>query len=224
MKKTLKTILLATIILTSCSDSDDLPIVEENPTIESTTTDQTVQTTFTSMKISGKVTPNGNQEILSRGVCWSESSNPTIENNKTEETSNIFTSDIQGLTENTTYHFRIYATTSQSTYYSEEFTYSTSVFAGSTWDFHVIFSENTSWHANVIFYEDGTTMYDEPDCPGCYTSYGTWSLDGNNLHYDMDNTDQDQEYVFDGTISENTMSGTYNFVDLTNPWTAELID
>lgn len=223
MKKTLKTILLTTVILTSCSDSDDSPIVEEKPTIESTTTEETVQITFTSMKISGKVTPEGNQQINARGVCWSESTNPTIDDNKTEESSNIFTSDIQELTENTTYHFRIYATTSESTYYSEEFTYSTSVFAGTTWDFHLIYSEDTSWHADVIFNEDGTTVYDEPECPGCYTSYGIWELNGNELYYEMDEG-MTNAYVFTGTISENTMSGTWNFGAETKQWTAEIIE
>lgn len=223
MKKILNTLLLSGIILSGCSDSDDSPMVEEKPTIESTTTEGTVQITFTSMKISGKVTPEGNQQINARGVCWSESTNPTIDDNKTEESSNIFTSDIQELTENTTYHFRIYATTSESTYYSEEFTYSTSVFAGTTWDFHLIYSEGASWHADVIFNEDGTTVYDEPDCPGCYTSYGIWSLDGNNLYYEKD-TGETQAYVFTGTISENTMSGTWNFGAETKQWTAEIIE
>lgn len=222
MKKTLKILLLSGIALSGCSD-DDSPVPESNPVFENTTTEQSSEPTFTSMKISGKITTSGNGEITARGVCWSESHNPTIENSKTAENANVFTADVQELTAVTAYYFRLYAMVSGKTFYSDEFTYSTSVFAGTAWDFHLIYSEDLSWHADVIFNEDGTTVYDEPDCPGCYTSYGIWELNGNELYYEKD-TGETEAYVFTGTISENTMSGTWNFGSETKQWTAELID
>lgn len=53
-------------------------------------------------------------------------------------------------------------------------TISTSVFADTVWDFHLIHSATTDWHADVTFYADSTTKYDEPSDPGTYTTYGTW--------------------------------------------------
>jgi len=222
MKKILKTLIFSGIILTGCSD-DDTIAVENNPVVESTTTEQNVDTTFTSMKISGKVTESGSNEITSRGVCWSESPNPTVDDNKTTESNNIFTSDIQNLIAGTTYHFRVYAVTPTGTFYSDEFNYKTSEFAGTKWDFLLIYDDNISWHADVIFNEDGTTVYDEPDAPGQFTSYGIWSLNGNELYYEMVEG-MTSGYVFTGEIVENNMSGTWNFGALIKQWTAVLIE
>lgn len=76
-------------------------------------------------------------ETIEYGVCWSESSNPTIDNN---HTSYIFTPSgtnlphssvhdflIDNLTANTTYHIRAYAVTSQGDIYynNEERTFTT---------------------------------------------------------------------------------------------------
>ena len=94
-----------------------------------------------------------------------------------------------------------------------------------TWDFLVIFEDNSSWHADVTFYPDGTTRYDEPADPGTYLSFGTWSIEGNILYYIMDSSDPvGTAYHFTGTLSCNTMNGTYTFPGWIGPftWTATL--
>ena len=90
-----------------------------------------------------------------------------------------------------------------------------------TWDFLIIFSENTFWHADVTFYADGTTRYDEPDYPGTYLFFGTWSMEGNVLYYVL-NPDWPNHYHFTGTLSGNTMSGTWTWGDELKTWTATL--
>lgn len=57
-----------------------------------------------------------------RGVCWSESANPTVSNSHTTNGSGIgcFTSNITGLTDNTKYYVRAYATDSKGTSYGEQ--------------------------------------------------------------------------------------------------------
>jgi hypothetical protein len=92
--------------------------------------------------------------------------------------------------------------------------------ANTTWDFIIVQSTTVTWHADVIFYENGTTIYDEPDSPGLYTTYGTWSLSGNTLSYDMDASDSSNNYVFIGTISGANMNGTYSFGSETKTWHA----
>jgi len=52
----------------------------------------------------GVVTSDGGAEVIARGVCWSTSQNPSIDNNKTIDGAGIgnFTSIINGLTSNIT--------------------------------------------------------------------------------------------------------------------------
>jgi hypothetical protein len=75
----------------------------------------------------GTVTDDGGLEVLARGVCWSTSSNPTINDNHTIDGDNIgdFTSRITGLTNNTTYYVRAYSSTNQCTSYGGEVCFTT---------------------------------------------------------------------------------------------------
>lgn len=87
----------------------------------------------------------------------------------------------------------------------------------STWDVTIFFNSSTSWHADVTFYSNGTTKYDEPSYPGLYLSYGKWSLSGNQIHWDIG---PGSSYIFDGTIKDNSMSGTFVYVGETKTWSA----
>ncbi len=62
-----------------------------------------------------------------RGVCWSVSPNPTVSNSHTTDGSGTgsFTSNITGLTANTTYYVRAYATNSAGTSYGEQKSFTT---------------------------------------------------------------------------------------------------
>jgi hypothetical protein len=92
-----------------------------------------------------------------------------------------------------------------------------------TWDFTVNYSETVLWHADVTFYPDGTTKYDEPDDPGIYVFYGTWSMEGNILFYIMDSSGGlGTNYQFTGTLSGITMNGTFTLGDGTGTWSATL--
>jgi hypothetical protein len=78
--------------------------------------------TAVSAIISGFVNSSGGNPVLSRGVCWSTDPNPTISGNKTVDGSGTgaFTSSITGLSPNTTYYVRSYATNSVGTAYGVE--------------------------------------------------------------------------------------------------------
>lgn len=208
------------IIFSSCTKDEEAQA--SAPTVESETTSANVEVTYTTVEISGDVSSTGGSEIVSRGVCWSTDPSPTIDDNKTVEATNTFTTTVSDLMANTTYYFRVYATNDAATGYGAQQSYSTSSLDSTTWDFLLIHDSNTSWNADVFFKADGTTVYDEPANPGLYTTYGTWSLNGNTLSYDMDSTDAtNTSYQFTGTLSTNTMSGTYTFG--TSPdktWTA----
>lgn len=216
-------LLIFTVLFFISCDDDDGPVTSA-PEISSTTTEQNAEITYTSIEISGDVTSDGGSDVTSRGVCWSINQNPTTSDNITTETSNEFTSLVEGLTANTTYHFRVYATNSTGTSYGNPITLNTSSLDGTTWDFTISLDNTTpnyTWNADIIFNPDGTTVYDEPSSPGTYTTYGVWSLNGNTLEYNMDSSTSNGVYEFTGTLNGNTMSGTFLFPGYSNPvWSA----
>ena len=59
----------------------------------------------------GSVSVDGAGTVTDKGVCWSTSQNPTIDNNKISNGAGIgsFTSNIVNLTQNTTYYVKAYA-------------------------------------------------------------------------------------------------------------------
>ena len=75
----------------------------------------------------GNVSDDGGFSITSRGVCWSTSSNPTISDNYTNDGSGTgsFISNITGLTVNTTYYIRAYATNENGIVYGDEKSFTT---------------------------------------------------------------------------------------------------
>ena len=92
----------------------------------------TLTTTISSIKgtsavIGGDITNNGGGAVTSRGVCWGTSSNPTTGDNSTVNGSGtgIFTSNLSGLTRNTTYYVRAYAINSAGISYGNEMSFTT---------------------------------------------------------------------------------------------------
>ena len=208
--------------IASC-ESDDSEVIS-NATIN--TTEATAEITFTTMKISGKVVSNDGNEITSQGICWSENPNPTISNDKITENTASFSSVISDLTVNTTYYFRIFATTSASTTYSKEISLKTRSLGNTKWKFTVVDPSMNTVLANVDFKDDNTTKYFEECQSGidCYEPNGTWSLEGNKLKYIGEGSDPaTSTHVFTGTITGLTMKGTYeHLIDLDGTWNAVL--
>ena len=83
--------------------------------------------TSTTATSGGTVSADAGASVTARGVCWSITSNPTIDNSKTTDGSGIgaFTSAITGLTSGTTYYVRSYATNSVGTTYGPEISFTT---------------------------------------------------------------------------------------------------
>nr|MCR4811574.1 hypothetical protein [Bacteroidales bacterium] len=95
------------------------------PTVTTSTVSNTTSSTAT---CGGNVTNDGNATVTARGVCWSTSHNPTVSNSHTTDGSGTgnYTSSMTGLSANTTYYVRAYATNSAGTAYGEERTFTTS--------------------------------------------------------------------------------------------------
>lgn len=84
----------------------------------------------------GIVNSDGGATVTARGVCWNLTGNPTISDNSTFNGSGngAFTSSITGLSENTKYYVRAYATNSKGTSYGYEESFFTLESAGSLID------------------------------------------------------------------------------------------
>jgi lysophospholipase L1-like esterase len=93
-----------------------------------TTTEVTSITTNSAIS-GGNITSDGGGTISARGVCWSNSANPTTENSHTSDGTGTgsFASNITGLTANTTYHVRAYAINSAGTAYGSDVSFTTAV-------------------------------------------------------------------------------------------------
>jgi len=119
-----------------------------------------------SAKVVGEVISDGGAFVTARGVCWSESPNPTISDYKTINGSGEgnYVSPISGLDPSTAYYVKLYATNSAGTQYSTELSFKT--WAGSVVDidgniyYSVVIGEQT-WmqsNLNVTHYADGTPL------------------------------------------------------------------
>ena len=75
----------------------------------------------------GNVTFDGGSAVTARGVCWSTTQNPTVNDMHTTNGTGIgsFASHIAGLHSDTTYYVRAYATNSVGTAYGEERSFTT---------------------------------------------------------------------------------------------------
>jgi len=77
----------------------------------------------TSAVCTGNVTSDGGSSLIERGICWSETSLPTVNDNKVADESpgsGPFTGIITGLNTNTIYYVRAYATNEKGTAYGLE--------------------------------------------------------------------------------------------------------
>lgn len=94
------------------------------PSLTTTTPSSIASTTVTS---GGNVTSDGGATVSSRGVCWSSSPNPTISNSFTTNGSGtgVFVSNLTGLTPQTLYYLRAWATNNVGTSYGNQVSFTT---------------------------------------------------------------------------------------------------
>jgi hypothetical protein len=106
------------IFFTSCKKEETLPDVTTIPVTNITQTSALAGVT---------VTDDGGAEVTAMGFCWSTSPNPTINSNRMDIGTGIgsFTRVLNGLTANTKYYVRAFATNSAGTNYGNEVTFTT---------------------------------------------------------------------------------------------------
>lgn len=119
--------------ISEASDGDPADMSDSIFTIKATTPSLTTNVitsiTPSSAVCGGNITSDGGASVTSRGVCWSTSANPTTADSKTQDGNGIgsFTSTITGLSYNTTYYVRAYATNSMGTSYGNNRNFTTTI-------------------------------------------------------------------------------------------------
>ena len=75
----------------------------------------------------GEVVADGGSSVIARGVVWDVNPDPIIDGDKTTDGigSGTFTSELNNLTESTTYYYRAYATNSNKTVYGSTYSFQT---------------------------------------------------------------------------------------------------
>ena len=100
---------------------------KKDPVIPTLTTSTLSNITINSVSSGGVITKDGGAAVTARGVCWGTSENPVATGSHTSDDSGIgsFVSNITGLTPNTMYHIRAYATNKAGTAYGDDISFTT---------------------------------------------------------------------------------------------------
>jgi Ig-like domain-containing protein len=105
------------------------PTKTSTPMAPTVTTQAVTNITTTTATSNGNITALGIPNPTQHGVVWSTSANPTTANNKTTDgpvsATGAFISQMTGLTANTLYYVRAYATNDAGTVYGAEVTFTT---------------------------------------------------------------------------------------------------
>ena len=96
-------------------------------TVPVITTSAVTNITAVSATSGGNITSDGGSVVTARGICWGTSENPTVSGDHTTNGNGAgnFVSSMTGLTANTTYYVRAYATNAVGTAYGENVTFTT---------------------------------------------------------------------------------------------------
>lgn len=123
MKKFLPLVFVVStlIIFQQCNDETDILLPE-------LTTAAITGITHQNASSGGDVLSNGGAEVSVRGICWSTSPAPTIENDKTEDGTGkgLFVSSLANLAGETTYYVRAYAINKAGVAYGNQVAFTTS--------------------------------------------------------------------------------------------------
>lgn len=170
------------------------------PTVSTSSITNITQTTAT---VGGNVTSDGGATVTERGVCYSTTQNPTVDNSKVQIGSGIgtFTSNITGLTTNTTYYVRAYAKNSVGVNYGSQMSFKTpdapSISSNAANVTYLLVTLSGLVNANgsntTVKFEYGTT-----------TNYGTTIILGNtisgntptNVSVVINNLEPNQKYYY----------------------------
>lgn len=116
----------------------------------------------------GDVVTDGNTPVTGRGVCWSLSMNPTINNNHTADGvgTGSYVSNLSNLVPNSKYYIRSYATNSEGTGYGNEISFTTLL----SQQYHI----GQQFGGGIIFYIDDSRIHGLIAAPSNQSDAAPW--------------------------------------------------
>ncbi len=206
-------------LLIACSSSED----DSNQLPTLSTLDVSGIATTTAIA-GGNISSQGNSEIISRGVCWSTSANPTINDSKTTDGNGIgnFASNLTGLTPNTVYYVRAYATNSEGTSYGNQINFQTTNGPIAGTFVEQIYDIVTDREGNTSVTSGGSTTCMFVD--GVFFDIDPYAVSYKVTFYEMERTmagtpttyPTDIEYEFEADAGSEIYNGPYGSQTLTN--------
>jgi hypothetical protein len=162
--------------------------------------------TYSTAISGGQVKFDGNTTITSKGVCWSNSANPTISlSTKTSDGSGIesFVSNISGLSPKTTYYVRSYATNINGTSYGNQYSFTTLATIPTVYTNSINnITSSTSNSGGNISFDGGSTVLARGVC---------WNTSGNPLVSNNKTTDGSGNGNFTSLLSNLTPNTLYYY-------------
>ena len=159
--------------------------------LPSITTSNVIFITTSSAISGGNITSDGGVTINKQGVCWSTSSNPTISNSTTSDgkSTEVFTSSIIGLTSNTTYYLRAYATNIAGTAYGDDVSFITDKSSATITDidgnvYHTVTIGEQTWMVENL----KTTRYRNGETIPLVMDNASWATLSTGAYCDYNNT------------------------------------
>jgi len=185
----------------SCKEDESVEPVLTAPVLTTVSISGITQTSAVS---GGNVTDDGGAAVTVRGVCWGTSPGPTTGGSKTTDGagSGTFASTLTGLTVNTKYFVRAYATNSEGTNYGNEVSFTTNPVVLATLTTTTVSSRTTSSAVS------GGTITD--DGGGTISARGVcWSTEENPLTTDSKTIDGADMGIFASNLTGLTPNTTY---------------
>jgi hypothetical protein len=165
------------IITAGCENNDNNandptpPKTEQVPVLTTTEVSTITQIAAT---IGGEIISDGGSTITARGICWNTSTAPTTSNYKTINGNGLgsFMGTLSGLTANTKYYVRAYATNDKGTTYGNELNFTTSI--------SPTIAIGQTYEGGIIFYIDDSGQHGLVAAP---SDQGTvnWGCDGTSI-------------------------------------------
>ncbi len=181
-------------------------------TVPSVTTTSVSDITKVSAVTGGVITDDGGQTVTARGICWSTTPNPDLNNSFTLDDSGTgsFSSSINGLLPNTTYYVKAYSTNSVGTAYGEQESFTTLPNNPPVVQDDGPFTVNTgeSLTGNLLSNDsdaDGDDLYitEQPSLP--YGQFTSFDLETGEFEY-LAPTDQAGTFTFNYTVTDGIAS------------------
>jgi uncharacterized protein (TIGR02145 family) len=175
-----------------------------SPSLPTVTTSNISAITQTTATGGGEVTSDGGAAVTARGVCWNISGSPVITDSHTTDGTGTgtFSSSLTGLTANTTYHVRAYATNSVGTSYGDEVTFTTSPSLPSVSTSNIsAITQTTATGGGEVTSEGGAAVTARGVC---------WNTSGNPATTDSHTTDGTGIGTFTSSITGLIANTTYH--------------